>query len=73
MKRYTHDYTKAAAANENIHFALLDIRLGDMNTARRHILIARQLMDEYLASDNMVPDEDIEFGWYRAEEVEENM
>lgn len=73
MTRYTHDYTKAAVAHEYMYFAYLAARTGDMDRAVKHILNARQLMDEYLASDNMVPHEDIAFGWCRAEEVEQNM
>lgn len=73
MKRYTHDYTKAAEANAHMYAAYLAARTGDKDRAVKHILNARQLMDEYLASDNMVPSEDIAFGWCRAEEVEQNM
>lgn len=71
MKRYKHDYTKAAAAREQMSFARLDVRIGDMDRLRIHVLNAWQLLDEYLASDNMVPDEDIAFGWYRTEEVDQ--
>lgn len=73
MKRYTHDYTKAAEANAHMYAALQEARRDNLAGAIEQILNARWLMDEYLASDNMVPDEDIAFGWYRAEEVEQNM
>lgn len=73
MKRYTHDYTKAAVAHEYMYFAYLAARTGDKDRAVKHILNARQLMDEYLASDNMVPSEAIAYGWYRAEEVDHKL
>ena len=73
MKRYTHDYTKAAKANAYMYAALQEARRDNLAGAKEQILNARQLMDEYLASDNMVPSDDIAFGWCRAEEVEQNM
>lgn len=70
MQKYTHDYTKAAQANTHMYAALYYARREDLTNCVAQILAARQLMDEYLASENMVPDEDIAFGWYRAEEVD---
>lgn len=73
MKRYTHDYTKAAQANAHMYSALHYARREDLTNCIAQILAARRRMDEYLASDNMVPDEDTAFGWCRAEEAEQNM
>lgn len=71
MKRYTHDYTKAAQANTHMYAALHYARREDITNCIAQILAARRLMDEYLASDNMIADEDTAFGWYRTEEVDE--
>lgn len=73
MKRYTHDYTKAAKANAYMYAALQEARRVNLAGVVEQILNARWLMDEYLASDNMVPSEDIAFGWYRAEEVDHKL
>lgn len=71
MKRYTHDYTKAAKANAYMYAALQEARRDNLTGAIEQILNARRLMDEYLSSDNMIADEDIAFGWYWAEEVDQ--
>ena len=71
MKRYTHDYTKAAKANEYMYAALHYARREDYTNCAAQILNARRLMDEYLASENMIADEDTAYGWYKTEEVEQ--
>lgn len=73
MNRNTHDYTKASEANAHMYAALHYARREDITNCVAQILAARQLMDEYFASDNMVPSEDIAFGWYRAEEVDNKL
>jgi hypothetical protein len=50
-----------------LHYA----RREDITNCVAQILAARCRMDEYLASDNMIADDDIAFGWYRAEEVDQ--
>lgn len=73
MQKYTHDYTKAAKSNAYMYAALQEARRDNLAGAIKQILNARRLMDEYLSSDNMVPSEDIAFGWYRAEEVDHKL
>lgn len=70
MKRYTHDYTKAAKANAHMYAALQEARRDNLPGSIKQILNARRLMDEYLASDNMLPDEDTAHGWYNPDEVD---
>lgn len=71
MKRYTHDYTKAAKANAYMYAAFQEARRDNLAGAIEQILNARRLMDEYLASDNMVPDDDTVRGWYDPYEVDQ--
>lgn len=73
MKRYTHDYTKAAKANAYMYAALQEARRDNLSEAIKQILNARQLMDEYLASDNMIQDEDTAHGWYNPDEVDQTL
>ena len=73
MNRYTHDYTKAAEANAHMYAALHYARREDITNCVAQILAARRRMDEYLAGDNMIQDDEVAYGWYKAEEVEQNM
>lgn len=71
MQKYTHDYTKAAKSNAYMYAALQEARRDNLAGAIKQILNARRLMDEYLASDNMVPDDDTAHGWYNPYEVDQ--
>lgn len=66
MKQYSHDYTKVADAESHLYAAQQLNAHDDPIEAWKHIEDARRLLQEYLAQDNMVPDDDIENGWVRA-------
>lgn len=71
MKTYSHDYTKAASAQNALFCALQALRSGQGAEAELHILEARDLLDDYLASDNMVEDDDVYPGWVRGDDADE--
>ena len=72
MKQYSHDYTKVKETQKVLFFALEDFRNDHTYEAKRGIMEARQMLDEYLAQDNMVPDDDVENGWVRYNEAMEH-
>lgn len=69
MKQYSHDYTKAADAESHLYAAQQLNAHDDPIEGWKHIEDARRLLQEYLAQDNMVPDDDIENGWVRASDA----
>lgn len=73
MKQYRLDYTKVSEAESLIYRAHRLMILECYDAARERISEARQLLQEYLAGDNMVEDDEVAYGWYKAEEVEQNM
>ena len=73
MIQYSHDYTKAAAAESHLYAAQQLNAHDDPIEAWKHIEDARQLLQEYLAQDNMVEDDDVADGWVKASDVEERM
>ena len=70
MKQYSHDYTKVTDAESHLYAAQQLNAHDDPIEAWKHIEDARRLLQEYLAQDNMVPDDDIYDGWCKASEVE---
>lgn len=60
MKIYTHDYTLPAQARNALFFALENLRNDHVFDAKRDIMQAMELLDKYLASDNLVEDADAE-------------
>lgn len=71
MQKYTHDYTKIADAESHLFAAQQLNAHNDPIEAWEHIEDARRLLQEYLAQDNMVEDDDVAEGWVKAKEVEE--
>lgn len=69
MQQFSHDYTKAAAANKALYYALKGLQKGLIYEAAHTILMARGILDEYLAQDNMLPDNDVYDGWARHSEA----
>lgn len=69
MDQYTHDYTKASEAQNRLFLALENLRNVHTYEAKRDLMKARELLDEYLAADNMVEDSDAEDGWIRARDT----
>lgn len=56
-----HDYTKPAVVNRLLLNALDSLSSSDspgIRVAREFIGSARQMLDEYLSSDNLIPDDD---------------
>ena len=73
MQKYRHDYTNPSVVDYLLYRATRLIATECYDEARVRINEARHILQEYLASDNMVPDDDIAFGWYRAEEVDHKL
>lgn len=71
MKQYSHDYTKVSEAESHLYAAQQLNAHDDPIEAWKHIEDARRLLQEYLAQDNMVEDDDVADGWVKAHEVEE--
>lgn len=70
MQQFSHDYTKVAETQNVLFLALEDLRNGHTYEAKRGIMKAREMLDEYLAKDNMVPDNNVENGWVRHSEAQ---
>jgi len=70
MQQFSHDYTKVAETQNVLFLALEDLRNGHTYEAKRGIMKAREMLDEYLAKDNMIPDNDVENGWVRHSEAQ---
>lgn len=64
MNIYTFDYTKAAEAEKCLYNAQLFLSQDRLGLAENTIAKARQLLNEFLSSDNMVVDPDV-YGWIR--------
>lgn len=73
MQRYSHDYTKVSEVESLLYIAQNLMATERYISARERISEARQLLQEYLAGDNMVEDDEVAYGWYKAQEVEQNM
>ena len=71
MKQYSQDYTKVSEAESHLYAAQQLNAHDDPIEAWKHIEDARRLLQEYLAQDNMVEDNDVADGWVKAHEVEE--
>lgn len=70
MQQYSHDYTKVAETQNVLFLAIEDLRNGHTYEAKRGIMQARDLLQQYLAQDNMIPDDDISDGWVRHSEAQ---
>lgn len=70
MQQFSHNYTKVAETQNVLFLALEDLRNGHTYEAKRGIMKAREMLDEYLAQDNMVPDNDLFDGWVRHSEAQ---
>lgn len=71
MKKYSHDYTKVSEVESLLYRATRLMVNECYDAAKERINEARQLLQEYLAQDNMVEDDDVADGWVKAHEVEE--
>ena len=71
MKQYSHDYTKPSEADSLLYSATRLMANECYDAAVERINEARQLLQEYLAKDNMVEDNDVADGWVKTSDVEE--
>lgn len=71
MKQYSHNYTKPSQAESLLYSATRLMANECYDAAVERINEARQLLQEYLAEDNMIEDDDVADGWVKAHEVKE--
>lgn len=71
MKTYSHNYEKPSRVQSILFFALEALRSGKTFDAKKSIMEAREILDEYLAGDNMVEDKDVYPGWIKGDEADE--
>ena len=70
MQQFSHDYTKVSEALESLYSATRFIANDCYDAALQRINEARTTLDEYLAQDNMLPDNDLADGWVRRGEAQ---
>lgn len=70
MKTYSHDYTKPSKIETLLFCAQRLIESGCYDTAAERINEARQILQEYLAKDNMIEDDDVADGWVKMSDIE---
>ncbi len=66
MKQYSHDYSKVAEAESLLYSATQLMANESWDAALERINETRQLLQEYLAKDNMVEDDDVADGWVKS-------
>lgn len=71
MQQYSHDYTLPAQVERVLFLALEDLRNDHVFEAKRSIMKAREILQQYLNQDNMVEDDDVADGWVRASDLKE--
>lgn len=70
MQQFSHDYTKVSEAMESLYSATRLIANECYQAALQRINEARTILSEYLAQDNMIPDNDVADGWVRHSEAQ---
>lgn len=70
MQQFSHDYTKVSEAMESLYSATRLIANECYDAALQRVNEARGILDEYLAQDNMIPDNDLADGWVRHSEAQ---
>lgn len=73
MQKYSHDYTLVSEAESRLYAAQQLEAHEQPEEAWKHIADARQKLQQYLSQDNMVPDDDVYDGWYKASDVEQEL
>ena len=68
MHIYTHDYTLPSQVESQLYFAEQQLRQDNIQTALAAIASARELLNSYLAQDNMVEDDDVD-GWVKLSDL----
>lgn len=70
MKTFSHDYTKPSEVDSLLYSASRLIANECYDTAAERINEARELLQQYLAQDNMVEDDDVADGWVKMSDIE---
>lgn len=73
MQKYSHNYSLPSNAENHLFYAQEYLRMGQFAEAEKFINKARQTLQQYLSKDNMVPDDDVYDGWYKASDVEQEL
>lgn len=70
MKTYSHDYTKPSKVENLLYRVTRLMATESYYTADILIHEARELLQRYLAEDNMVEDDDVADGWVKMSDIE---
>lgn len=73
MQKYTHDYTLIREAMEALYSATRLHANECYNDVLDCINEARTILTQYISQNNMVPDEDVYDGYYKALEADEEI
>ena len=73
MQQYTHDYTLVSEAESHLYAAQQLEAHEQPEEAWKHIEDARRKLQQYLAQDNMIPDDDVYNGWEKSNDVKEEI
>lgn len=65
IQTFVHDYTKPAQVEDLLYRAQRLLANDCMEAAKERICEARELLQAYLASDNMIADDDCAYGWIK--------
>lgn len=70
MKTYSHDYNKPSEVDTLLYSAQRLIVNECYDSAAERINEARELIQQYLAGDNMTEDDDVADGWVKMSDIE---
>lgn len=70
MKTYIHDYNKPSEVDSLLYRAQRLIANECYDAAAERINEARELIQQYLAEDNMIEDDDVADGWVKMSDIE---
>lgn len=70
MKTYIHDYSKPSELDSLLYSASRFIANECYDAATERINEARELLQQYLAEDNMVEDDDVADGFVKMSDIE---
>lgn len=69
MKRYIHNYSKPSEAESVLYSATRLMANECYDAALERINEARFILQQYLAQDNMIEDDDVEGGYVRYQDI----
>lgn len=70
MRTYRHDYTLPAQANYLIFRAIQQLKYGNEKRIYSLLIQARDSLNQYLAADNVIEDDDVADGWIKASDID---